>query len=588
MVLDSNPTLTVAGTLRELSPQVGELDRGQLRATLLQVAERMAGLATAQSSAAIEAAIALSRQLYSLSRSGEALLVARAGLDLAERGGELVWRRRAATACGLLSADSGDIVAAIEYHVAALRHAHRESGPAGIAVVWNNLGQVMGISGHYELGSRCYRRALDAIAGVSGPAFSRFCSYANLADCHFQLGTWAEGLEVAYRARSELTPEFREQDLHGAVTLQRSIVRLLVGLGRIEEARPHVAECVVLAERSGTARSAIAASITRAIHEQALGRSDLALTLLEGALARARLLPPALRDTLAAVVRAEEAAGHYERALLRMQELAEHIYRLAIDRARTHIELSDLAPRGRTGLEHEQDQMEARLTARLEERAPPAEWAALDRLALGATLRMDATGWHGKRVGALVKALMLADGANPLQAVETGLAAELHDIGMAAVPEGILAKAGPLTEAEWRIVRRHTQAGAEILRDDRHPRVFIAREIATYHHARWDGAGYPDGISGNAIPFAARACAIAESYDAIVCGLAGRPARSMDAALGELHREAGRQFDPRLVQRFDVMVREETQDLGLELASCRPVADFHALVSSLQEDRGFV
>lgn len=582
------PPTSVVASLRELAPRVGGLDRDSLRANLLQLAERMSGLEIPGHGAAIEAAIALSRQLYSLSRSGEALLAARASLALAERGGELVWRRRATTACGLLSADSGDIVGSIEYHVAGLRLARLESEPAGMAVVWNNIGQVMGIAGHYEMASGCYRRALDEIAGLRGPSFSRFCSYANLADSHFQLGACAEGLELASRAKAELTHEFREQDLHGAVTLQRSIVRLLVGLGRVEEARPHVAECVALAERSGAARSAIAASITRAIHEQALGRTDLALTLLEGALARARALPPALRDTLAAVIRAEEAAGHYERALLRMQELAEHIYRLAIDRARAHIELSELSAGGRTRLESEQDRAEARLTAKVEEHAPPAEWAALDRLALGATLRMDPTGWHGKRVGALVKALLLADGANPLQAVETGLAAELHDIGMASVPEGILGKVGPLNDAERRIVRRHTEAGAEILRDDRHPRVFIAREIATYHHARWDGTGYPGGVSRSAIPLAARACAIADSYDAMVCGLGARPARSMDEALADLHREAGGQFDPRLVQCFDGMVREETQDLGLDLASRRPMSDFQALVSSLREDRGFV
>lgn len=544
--------------------------------------------AAGQGSAAIEASIALARQLHALSRSGEALLIARAGLALAERGAELVWRRRATTACGLLSADSGDIAGAIEYHVAGLRLVRQESEPVGAAVVWNNIGLVMGIAGHYELASRCYRRAIDEIAGLQGPRFSRYCSYANLADTHFQLGLFAEGLELASLARAEQTSEFREQELHGAVTLQRNVVRLLVGMGRVEEAHPHVAECVALAERSGTPRSAIAASITRAIHEQALGRSDLALTLLEGALARARSLPPALRDTLAAVIRAEEAAGHYERALLRMQELAGHIYRLAIDRARSHIELSDLAAGGRTRLECEQDQMEARLMAKVEERPPPVEWPALDRLALGATLRMDPTGWHGKRVGALVKGLLLADGANPLQAVETGLAAELHDIGMSSVPEGILAKTGPLNDAERRIVRRHTEAGAEILRDDRHPRIFIAREIAAYHHARWDGSGYPDGVSGNAIPFAARACAIAEAYDAMVCGIGARPSRPMDAALAELHREAGGQFDPGLVRRFDVMVREETRDLGLELSSHRPMSDFQALVSSLQEDRGFV
>jgi putative two-component system response regulator len=136
-------------------------------------------------------------------------------------------------------------------------------------------------------------------------------------------------------------------------------------------------------------------------------------------------------------------------------------------------------------------------------------------------------------------------------------------------------------------VRRHVDAGAEMLRDDRHPRVFTAREIAVYHHARWDGAGYPGGVSGTGIPMAARVCAVADSYDAMVCGVGYREPKSMDHALAELQRGAGGQFDPALVRNFERMLREQTEDLGLDLAAARPT-DFQRLVSSLQEDRGFM
>jgi len=210
----------------------------------------------------------------------------------------------------------------------------------------------------------------------------------------------------------------------------------------------------------------------------------------------------------------------------------------------------------------------------------------LERLGVNAAMRMDKTGWHGKRVAALSKALAIACGIEPLQALEIGFAAELHDIGTLSIPEEILAKSA-LTAAEEAIARRHTDAGAEILGDDRHPRIFLAREIARYHHAHWDATGYPERVGGQFIPRAARICAIADAYDEMVSGL-GAPAKTMDEALAELRREAGRRFDPELVARFDGMVRAESEDLGVDLESASGMEAFQELVNALQEDRGFV
>jgi putative two-component system response regulator len=203
-------------------------------------------------------------------------------------------------------------------------------------------------------------------------------------------------------------------------------------------------------------------------------------------------------------------------------------------------------------------------------------------------LRRDPTGWHGKRVGALVKALAVAMGVDPLPAMEMGLAAELHDVGLLSVPEAILRKDDGLNEAERAIVRRHVDAGSEMLRDDRHPRILLAREIAKYHHARWDGEGYPERVAGKRIPFAARACAVADAYDAMVCGLGAGPPRSMNEALEELGREAGRQFDPEMVSCFDQLIRTETEDLGMDLESNSGLEGFQSLIAALSEDRGFV
>jgi putative two-component system response regulator len=446
----------------------------------------------------------------------------------------------------------------------------------------------MGISGHYELAARCYRRALAVIEDRKEPLFSRYSASMNLSDSLFQVGAVEDGLPMARKALREQTREFREQDLHTALLLQRNLVRLLVAAGRTAEARVHVAECAALAERTGASRSVIAAATAQASWEMAIGRGEVALTRLDDALTRARKVPAALRDTLACVIRAEEWAGNVERALARLGELSDHIYHFAIERARDHIELESIADRTRTRLEHDEDQARARLASRVEPAVAPDEWNALERLSVSAVMKMDPTGWHGKRVGTMVKALALAHGSDPLHALEMGLAAEVHDIGMMSVPEGILRKPGALNEMERSIVRRHADAGAEMLRDDRHPRVFMAREIAAYHHCRWDGDGYPEGVAGRRIPLAARVCAVADAYDAMVCGLGARVPKSMEAALQQLHREAGGQFDPDVVASFDEVIHAETQDLGLDLATSPGAECFQALVNSLGQDRGFV
>ena len=537
--------------------------------------------------ALVDAALAACRELYGMARSREALPLAQAALAQSTLADDRVQARRSAMVCGLLAADSEDLVGAIEYHIQALRMATAEGSATEAARAWHNIGVTIANSGSYDMAARCYRRAIALLEPISEPLQIRYAASANLADCLFQLGELDEGLRFGEKALLEVTPELRDQDLHGAILLRRNMVRLLLAASRTAEAEFHVREAVALAERTSSPRSRIAADVTRASHELATGNADVALTRLEQALARAREVSATLRDVLACAVRAEDAAGNPARALLRLEELSNHIYGQAIERVRGHIALAAVREGPAPPLAGLDGQAKASLESRLGAPAAPENWKTLQRLAVSAALRMDPTGWHGMRVGALVKVLARALGMRPMQALELGLAAELHDIGMMSVPEGILSKRGRLNAAEHAIVARHTDAGDEMLRDDQHPRVLMAREIARYHHARWDGGGHPR-VAGEAIPAGARMCAVADAYDIMVCGLGARPARTMAEALEELRREAGRQFDPDLVECFDGMIRSESEDLGVDLSASAGMEDFQELVLSLQEDRGFV
>jgi ribonuclease P protein subunit RPR2 len=129
----------------------------------------------------------------------------------------------------------------------------------------------------------------------------------------------------------------------------------------------------------------------------------------------------------------------------------------------------------------------------------------------------------------------------------------LHDIGKIGIPDSILLKRGPLDPVERREMQRHPEIGETILGG-----VAILQgeglEIVRSHHERWDGTGYPDGLAGEAIPRGARIFAVADALDALTNDRPYRTAREWDFAIEEIGREAGRQFDPEVV---DALLREE-------------------------------
>jgi putative two-component system response regulator len=138
----------------------------------------------------------------------------------------------------------------------------------------------------------------------------------------------------------------------------------------------------------------------------------------------------------------------------------------------------------------------------------------------------------------------------------------LHDVGKIGVPDTILAKTGPLTDEEWAAVRRHPVIGERICA----PLGAFAAfgPIIRHHHERWDGAGYPDGLRGEAISLGARIVGLVDAFDAMSHGRPYRAARTIDQALGEIRREAGRQFDPELVPVFVEEVERAHSRLGVE------------------------
>jgi len=128
--------------------------------------------------------------------------------------------------------------------------------------------------------------------------------------------------------------------------------------------------------------------------------------------------------------------------------------------------------------------------------------------------------------------------------------APLHDIGKVGIPDAILRKPGPLDEKEWEVMKTHASIGADAIelaeRDAHRPVAFLAlaKEIARWHHEKWDGSGYPDSLAGEAIPLSARIMAVADVFDALTSARVYKPAMGLEAALDILREGRCGHFDP--------------------------------------------
>jgi PAS domain S-box-containing protein len=163
-------------------------------------------------------------------------------------------------------------------------------------------------------------------------------------------------------------------------------------------------------------------------------------------------------------------------------------------------------------------------------------------------LRDHETEGHSRRVTAMTLRLARQLGLPDATLVHLHRGALLHDIGKLGVPDGILLKPGPLTPDEWQQMRRHPELAYQLLS----PIAFLrpALEIPLYHHEKWDGTGYPHQLKGEAIPLSARIFAVVDVYDALRSHRPYRPAWSAGTAAAHLRAEAGRHFEPRLVDVF--------------------------------------
>jgi putative two-component system response regulator len=223
-------------------------------------------------------------------------------------------------------------------------------------------------------------------------------------------------------------------------------------------------------------------------------------------------------------------------------------------------------------------------TAELEE----ARQEILDRLARAAEFRDDDTGQHTQRVGWLAARLAQVLGLPEERVDLMRKAAPLHDVGKIGIPDAILLKDGRLTPEERSVMEAHTSIGARILSGSRYPILQFAEEIALAHHERWDGGGYPNGLRGEEIPLSGRIVAAADVFDSLTHVRPYKRAWTVQETMTEIRAEAGRHFDPQVVEALLRVVPEAVllSESGQVNGTMKPsVTQLQGRLDALQAER---
>ncbi len=201
------------------------------------------------------------------------------------------------------------------------------------------------------------------------------------------------------------------------------------------------------------------------------------------------------------------------------------------------------------------DLMEREISLRTQE-LRETQFEIVQRLGVAGELRDNETGAHVQRMSRICALLAEKRGLGKTYSELLLHASVMHDIGKIGIPDSILLKMGDLSEAEWLVMKEHPKIGAKIIGDHQTDLITIARETALYHHEKWDGTGYPSGISGHNIPVAARIAAISDVFDALTTDRPYKKAWSVDVAMDELKKQSGKHFEPIMVELFQESLPE--------------------------------
>ena len=384
-------------------------------------------------------------------------------------------------------------------------------------VALNNLAVAYKDAEEWEEAQSCFRKALHKAQGLKHKQYE-LNNLDGLGQVQFALGYFNEALKT-HAAALKIAREVGDRE--GEVDALLNLGRDYLELKRPDDARRVLSEGLALAEKLGRLKSVFEA------HE-ALSRAHEAGGDFKSALRHQREFH-----------RAEKAVFNREGE----EKTRKLTVQFEVERARHEAEAYRLRTEMAQRARDEAEAMVLERTRELEE----AQLEVVTRLALAAEYRDDVTGEHTRRVGRSAAAIAYALGWPEDEVQLLFTAARLHDVGKIGVSDTVLLKPGKLSEEEFGLMRNHTVMGARILSNGRSKLLKMAEEIARAHHERWDGTGYPLGLSGKSIPETARIVAVADVLDALTHARPYKRAWPVEEALAEIERGRGTHFDPEVV-----------------------------------------
>ncbi len=510
---------------------------------------------------------------------------------LGHSSGLMNFAARAANMAGIIYADTGNSSRAIEKYSEAIEITQATGNKLVEASVWMNLGVALHYCAEYQTAMACVRHAAEMSSDDPALKAQKLASLNNVALISIHTGEFLRGLRAVNDALAEVDEPTNASQLFSRVLMERNAARLFLESHNVEAAKIHVEKAKHYAELSKSPRAELEASIAEGLYLVYAGNTDLGLTKLMGTLERARFLKSALRDVLVALVKAYEKLNQPDRALIYLREMMDSTKKFQQENILKHLKLDMKQLEADSEVGHdpkvELEQHEKILRGQMaEQELFKSRIEMLERLAVTAELRDDSTGEHSFRVGKLASLLAQDYGCDEDTIFMIDLAGRLHDIGKVGIPDAILLKPDKLNQAEFSIMRTHAAVGAELLSKSNIPHLQMAEEIARCHHEWWDGSGYPGGLSGNAIPLAARITALADVYDALTHKRPYKEAWPIDNALDEILSLKGKQFDPELTDMFLVLIarlRREFTELDTYLGQAAAQSPFLQARSKIWE-----
>jgi response regulator RpfG family c-di-GMP phosphodiesterase len=481
----------------------------------------------------------------------------------------LARRRRApvveASALNLVSTvhhAAGNFSQALEFALQALE-VYRTTGDVGNeGDLLNSIAAIHHSLGDTDRAIVTYEAALDANKASQRPAFDA-ATLANMAKVRGErnenLLAIALGEAALEIARTHLPLQVAQilADLADAYAARQMLPRAKACLGEADAALAQLAAQNIDVPPT----MALAVMIAHGRVLVADGEPELAISVLSRAAIdadrrSAAEMALAARELLSKVFK---SLGRFEEALIHREacyRIHEEIFNRDTDlRVKTfQISHDALAARDRAELVRvrtiELDELVTARTQDLEEQ----HCEAFERLAAIAEYRDPDVGGHSSRVGELAAEIALQLGEDRRWAADLRLAGRLHDVGKVAVPDAILGKPGSLSADEFEIMKTHTTAGATVFSGSRSTMIQLAAEVAVSHHERWDGGGYPAGLSGEEIPLGGRVVAVADVYDALITERRYKPAWTSQDAVSHIVGCSGTQFEPRVVDALVVVI----------------------------------